>query len=435
MRFYWLLSFLLFLLPQVSFAEQKPFAVLEFVGVGFNDSRLLGLLSDGVRGGLIKQIDKKEYLVMTRESILQILKDNGKDASCMVGECEVEIGRNIGAEYVISGSVTYYANTYIVTVKLHNTTSSELLATDQVKNTDPLALLEEMPFLGERLMIEGKLISDKTMNTKGLSDRRSSKQEAEKDEQEEISGDGYHAVLIPFGSFQMGCVGLFGLGCEYGESPAIKVTLTQSFYMMKTEVTQDFYASVMGNRPSRHTRCSDCPVEQVSWFEAIAFVNQLSVLEGKEQCYAIDGENVTWKEDCSGWRLPTEAEWEYAARGGEPYKYAGSNNINRIGWHGKNSDGMTHPVGQKQVNGYGLFDMSGNVNEWCWDEYGYDYSDAPLISRNPKGPRSKLGTIVSRVQRGGSYKDRERLLMVFSRGWQDSLGGNPYVGIRPVRTR
>ena len=161
-----LLFFLFILFPDVSFAEVKRLAVLEFRGVNIADESLLGLLSDGVRSGLIKSIDTSQYLVMTRESTLQILKDNGKDASCMEGECEVEVGRNIGAHYVISGTVTRISQTYLVTVKLHNTNSSALLFSDQVENGNALSLVKSMSALGKRLMVEGRLIEEPQKKTR-----------------------------------------------------------------------------------------------------------------------------------------------------------------------------------------------------------------------------------------------------------------------------
>ena len=140
------------------------------------------------------------------------------------------------------------------------------------------------------------------------------------------------------------------------------------------------------------------PVENESWFDAVNMANNLSVFEGLEKCYVINGEDVQWSnDDCTGWRLPTEAEWEYAARGGDySQKYAGSNNVDDVAWYFSNSKNKTHDVCEKSRNGYGLCDMSGNVWEWVWDWKGsYDSS----LSVDPRGPTS--GSI--RVTRGGSW--------------------------------
>ncbi|MEC7985453.1 MAG: hypothetical protein VX278_09830, partial [Myxococcota bacterium] len=123
-----------------------------------------------VHRGRIKSIDTSHFLVMTRESTLQILKNLDKNPSCIAGECEVEIACNIGADSIISCDITVYTNTHIITLKLHDSYSSALRATDQIKHTDPLAFLEEMPSLGERLAMEGQRISDNATKTKGLNE-------------------------------------------------------------------------------------------------------------------------------------------------------------------------------------------------------------------------------------------------------------------------
>lgn len=164
----------------------------------------------------------------------------------------------------------------------------------------------------------------------------------------------------------------------------------KKYSMSATEVTQELYESVMGENPSE-SEGKDKPVEKVSWYDAIYFCNKLSKYIGKEPVYSANGTtdvdkwnyiphkrnsiegSISQNASASGFRLPTEEEWEYAARGGQNYKYSGSNNLNVVGWYGGNSGDKTHPVAQKKANGYGLYDMSGNVCEWCWDAYdSYD---------------------------------------------------------------
>ncbi|HMV43018.1 MAG TPA: SUMF1/EgtB/PvdO family nonheme iron enzyme [Leptospiraceae bacterium] len=190
---------------------------------------------------------------------------------------------------------------------------------------------------------------------------------------------GMEFVLIPAGEFMMGCSEEENK-CFDSEKPAHKVRITKPFYMGKFEVTQGQWKAVMGTNPSNYKDCGDnCPVEQVSWNDVQEFIKKLNSKEGKK------------------YRLPTEAEWEYVARAGTTTKYY-SNDLDSIAWYDKNSGRKTHPVGQKKPNAFGLYDMSGNVSEWCEDWYhgGY-YGESP--SNDPAGPSSSS----NRVLRGGSW--------------------------------
>jgi len=181
-------------------------------------------------------------------------------------------------------------------------------------------------------------------------------------------------VLIPSGSFMMGSTN------APDENPAHQVTINYSFYLGRYEVTQGQWQAVMGNNPSYFKDCSNCPVEQVSWNDTEEFIYKLNKL----------GDGYTY-------RLPTEAEWEYACRAGTTGDYAGP--VGLMGWYDGNSDGRTHPVGQKDANAFGLYDMQGNVWEWCQDSYYDRYQGAPNDgSAWLKGSEQKL-----RVMRGGSW--------------------------------
>lgn len=154
----------------------------------------------------------------------------------------------------------------------------------------------------------------------------------------------------------------------------------------KTEVTQELYEVFMGENPSKFKGANN-PVECVSWYDAIYFCNKLSVAKGYEPVYSVNGNTnvktwnytphkgnsisgaITQNTSANGYRLPTVEEWQYAAKGGEDYTYAGSNEIDEVAWYEGNSNDKTHPVAQKKANGYGLYDMSGNVHEWCWDSF------------------------------------------------------------------
>jgi formylglycine-generating enzyme required for sulfatase activity len=222
-------------------------------------------------------------------------------------------------------------------------------------------------------------------------------------------------VFVKGGTFTMGCTKEQGKDCSGDEEPAHQVTVAD-FYIGRYEVTQKEWRELTGESPSSFKNCDDCPVESVSWDDAQDFLSALNKKTGKN------------------YRLPTEAEWEYAARGGAAsrgYKYAGSDDIGEVAWwHGRlfgNSDGKTHPVGRKKPNELGLYDMSGNVWEWCQDWYG-DYPAG--AQRNPKGPE----TGSSHVLRGGSAHESPNASRVAAR-----IGEAPFInmmifGLRLART-
>jgi uncharacterized repeat protein (TIGR02543 family) len=222
-------------------------------------------------------------------------------------------------------------------------------------------------------------------------------------------------VYVLGGSFQMGDVKNEGYS---NERPVHTVTLT-GFYMGKYEVTQAQYQAVMGSNPSWFNSDpasgevqGNRPVECVTWYDAVEFCNKLSIQEGLQTVYTISERSpstgypitsatITADWGKNGYRLPTEAEWEYAAKGGNGspgnYTYSGSNTVGDVAWYWENSsDDVHHEVGKKAPNGLGLYDMSGNVWEWCWDWYG-DYSSE--AQTNPRGAAAGA----KRVRRGGCW--------------------------------
>ena len=208
-----------------------------------------------------------------------------------------------------------------------------------------------------------------------------------------------------------------------------RVTLTRGFWMGETLVMQGLWSAVMGVNPSqfRSALSSAMPVETVSWWDSVGFANEASRMMGLRLVYAGSGDDVRWDQAAPGFRLPTDAEWEYAARAGQEFEFAGSDRAADVAWTRENSGLRPHPVGLKRPNAWGLRDMSGNVYEWCWDRYG-DYPR--LGSVDPIGPPSGP----DRVIRGGSWGFDPRGARVAFRYWLVPGRRDNSLGLRLVRT-
>ena len=229
-----------------------------------------------------------------------------------------------------------------------------------------------------------------------------------------VKGVSFKMVRVQGGTFTMGATAEQGGDALDDEKPAHKVTLS-NYYIGETEVTQELWAAVMGSNPSEFKGAKH-PVENVSWNDCQEFIRKLNQLTGKT------------------FRLPTEAEWEFAARGGTKsrhYKFAGGNTLGSVAWYDENAgdkgesspDYGTHPVARKAANELGLYDMSGNVYEWCQDWLG-DYSSS--AQTNPKGPSSASG----RVIRGGSWFTFSGSCRVSYRNYLSPDSRFSYLGLR-----
>lgn len=239
-------------------------------------------------------------------------------------------------------------------------------------------------------------------------------------------------VYVQGGTFQMGDT--FGDGYNY-EKPVHQVNI-RSFFIGKYAVTfaeYDAFCDATGReKPSdQGWGRGDRPVINVTWYDAVEYCNWRSKKDGLKPAYKSKGMDVSCDFGASGYRLPTEAEWEYAAKGGNrsmEYKYSGSNEIDAVAWYIANSGDMTHPVGQKQPNELGIYDMSGNVYNWCWDWYDvkyYQYSD----TNNPTGPQS--GGF--RVARGSCYGGKVKNERSVVRFCVPPFVPGPILGFRLVR--
>jgi formylglycine-generating enzyme required for sulfatase activity len=214
--------------------------------------------------------------------------------------------------------------------------------------------------------------------------------------------------------------------------PLMTEVQVNSFWIGRFPVTQAEWEEVTGTNPS-HFRGPARPVECVTWLEAAAYCNQRSLREGLAPCYDLDGGVYRCDFGANGYRLPTEAEWEYAARGGQlsrGFTFPGGDNANLVAWHACNAGNQTHPVGQKLPNELGLYDLAGNVWEFCWDWY---HANALPDAANPAGP-AKPGPEARRVVRGGCYKKSPHLLYTGHRMGRLMRGRNDHLGFRVVRS-
>ncbi len=265
---------------------------------------------------------------------------------------------------------------------------------------------------------------------------------------------GIALLRIPPGSFWMGSPDTEA-GHELDEDRR-EITLTRAFEMGVTEVTRSQFETVMGYAVNVFgDGCDDCPVDSPDWHETATFLNRMSEMEGLETCYpcAGEGRNVNCQiedngnvYDCGGYRMPTEAEWEYAARAGSDSAFPNAGELpedaiescdegivlsdgtplDDIAWHCGNAEQDTHPVGLLAPNAWGLYDMAGNVYEWVEDSFDYydmDEWEDPLLRESR-----------SRSSRGGSHMDYPRDSRVSNRDGHDSAHEHPWLGLRVTRT-
>ncbi len=223
-----------------------------------------------------------------------------------------------------------------------------------------------------------------------------------------VHGVTFNMIYVQGGSFTMGATSEQGTEDPgSNEYPTHKVTLSD-YYIGETEVTQELWCSIMGGSDPAVHQGMQKPVETVSWNDCQTFITELNRLTGKQ------------------FRLPTEAEWEYAARGGaykSGYKYSGSNTVDDVAWYCENSNYTTQPVKQKQPNKLGIYDMSGNVHEWCHDVYGLYTEEAQT---NPQGSNSSSDHVI----RGGAWLNTTNYCRVSYRYCYCVSQKNEYLGLR-----
>lgn len=322
------------------------------------------------------------YEAYDRVDMASIMDEQKFQRTGLVSDAQIKkLGEMTGAAFVlVAEAATYDENHIIITAKILDVQTAGIKeASDpEVSSTDPKEMKNACIQIA-RTLLGGA--SSSSSSTRPTSPRQAANSGSSQAVQTFTVGNvSFDMIKVEAGSFIMGCTSEQGSDCSSNESPYHRVTITNDYYIGKFEVTQELYEAVMGVNPS-HWKAFDRPVEQVSWNDAMEFCSELSRLTGRR------------------FTLPTEAEWEYAARGGKKStnaKYSGSSSIATVAWYDGNSGSQTHPVGRLRANELGIYDMSGNVLEWCLDWYGY-YSSA--MQTDPMGP----GSGSSRVLRGGSW--------------------------------
>ena len=386
--------------PQISFAQDSKsytLAVLDLEPNGVSQVESRGL-SDKLRSHISQLIQdisvvKDHYELIERTQMDKIFGQfELQNTGCVSDSCAVEFGKMLQADRIVIGTVSLIGQTYSVIVRIVDVESGKtvLSADRQYKGAIDEVLVTIMPQIGNELIGGEKMVSPmpdvlqtelKTLVKMGISTVL-----------EGIFGKDFYLVSIPGGSFEMG-----SNDNARDEKPVHMVSL-DGFEMSSTEVTQKQYKIIVGENRSSFKGDENLPVENVSWYDAVKFCNKLSEIAGLDISY----NESTWECDFSknGFRLPTEAEWEYACRAGTKTNYYtgdGEVDLYRAGWYKKNSNSKTQPVKHKEPNSWGLYDLHGNVWEWCHDLYGkYDAEGL----RNPVG--AQKGSY--RVIRGGSVK-------------------------------
>lgn len=395
-------------LPPLAHAEDKMVAttakervVLMPLRVSEEDIGLQGAMETALVQGL-----QEKYEVFSGEQVAQkareiFLKESRTTAKkdCDETRCMQDIAEAFQAELISTANVTKRQDGYFLALSIQNIFDNKVVYSNSIpcKNCDAYQVVAKL-----------KELSSTVLNV----------QKAETTFRDCPGCP--EMVMIPLGNFEMG-------GISKAETPIHLVTISRRFAIGKTEITQGEWKSIMGNNPSEFTECGDnCPVEKVSWEDAQEFVEKLSARTGKH------------------YRLPSEAEWEYACRAGWRQEYCGGDEPNDIAWFGApptgtdaqatpavpkgNSANIPHPVATKQANAFGLYDMSGNVWEWVQDNAHADYKDAPSDGSAWKSENP------ARMLRGGSWYHSAKSSRADTRGQFKADSRNGSFGLRVARS-
>ncbi len=377
-----LIIILLLILPILVFCEERQtsLAVLDFTAAKGVTEDEAGLLTDKFIVSLKKT---KKYKIMSRTEIVKILKEQNFQMSGRVDQEEaVKIGKILGVNNVIVGRMGKVGNTFLVIIQLVDVQTSEILkAIDRSYkgNVDQLiSIMTELAYEIAGIKTSWLSPTPKPISTGVVG----------KNYTETYGGLNLEMVWIPGGTFQMG-----SNDGESIEKPVHKVEL-DGFWIGKYEITQAQWIAIMGTSiAQQRDKLSSSrslqgvglnyPMYYISWYEAMEFCEELSKKTGRK------------------YNLPSEAQWEYACRGGSTNKFCFGDYDSKLGdyaWYDSNSNNQAHPVGQKKPNAWGLYDMHGNIWEWCLDYYGENY-----YSKGPNKNPVNLNPSSCKMLRGGFY--------------------------------
>lgn len=358
--------------------QQKKVAVWE---TRCSDKSITPFQSTMVRGGMEAAVaNAPGFIGYDRASFDAIMKEHNFQRSGSVKDSDIKrLGEMAGVQYIIVPEANADGDDFYIIVKMLDVETGEFgAAFDALCGSTAAEIRKACSELGVKLL-------GNNVDSSHSSTGRSSSLGADVITIT-VNGVSFEMVKVEAGSFIMGCTSEQGNDCWEEEVPFHRVTITQDYYIGKYEVTQELWQAVMGTNPS-YFKAYGLPVENVSWNDVQEFCSELSRMTGRR------------------FRLPTEAEWEYAARGGKKStnaKYSGSSSAADVAWTVDNSGHKTHSVGKLRPNELGLYDMSGNVGEYCQDWFG-DYSSASQT--DPKGPTScSVGSY--HIFRGGSFIER-----------------------------
>ena len=405
MRFWKTSLIIAFLVFSVVYAAEKnTIAVLELEPKGVQSNEAT-VISDWVREELFRTA---KYTVTERTRMQDILKEWGfQQAICNESQCIIKAGNILGVEQMVAGSVQRIGNLLSLSIRIVDVKTGEIVA--MANSPCNQCSIEDFALRSVRAAVAELTGAPAPQKREDTSTETTSSTSAG----EKIRGplSGMEFVSIPGGSFTMGSPPSEE-GRLSSESPQHEVTI-QPFYMMSTEVTQAQWKVVMGNNPS-YFNGSNLPVERVTWNDCQKFINKLNQMDpGK------------------GYRLPTEAEWEYACRAGTTTPFHSGNSesdLGRAGWYSENSGRTTHSVGTREPNAWGLYDMHGNVWEWCEDRYHHSYYLAPSNS----SPWVSDGDS-TRVIRGGSWTYGSSVARCAYRYKYNPTYTSYYIGFRCAR--